>query len=386
MSSPPTALRRAARDAFDDCQRLFNASTNYWRLGNTFDTLIDYALYDPSVAGELGAKAQQKYTAMGDASWFDDYGWWGIAAAKAYSTRVLPSPEWYSGLRDHCWNRMRPGAQVWALADKTLFRDYAPRFDGGVWNSFWKPTAGAPEWANQCPPCTPGYDLCGIQNTVTNGLFLILCARVSAAGGPAEAWNDAQREYRFLQDWFGFSDPQARLLKTVPNGVLVRERVGSFANGTTKCGFVPDFAWAGDQGLILGGLVDLMSRWQAHPAGYGPALNLAKQILSGVKTGGLFRPDGTLLPWTGGDAPGGDNCDYLTGIGVFLRYLLYALRNNADLKPVIVREYRDLVLENAMLTPYDDAGCTKDSHTDHKMTVATNRLASLVAALELSKG
>ena len=43
------------------------------------------------------------------------------------------------------------------------------------------------------------------------------------------------------------------------------------------------------------------------------------------------------------------------------------------------------VLENAMQPPYDDPGCTTDCCTDHKMTVATNRLAALVAAIALSE-
>lgn len=387
MSSPSNGLRQTAREAFDHCEQLFSASTNYWRLGNTLDTLIDYALFDPSVAAELGARAQQKYSSMGDASWFDDYGWWGIAAAKAYSTGVLPDRDWYRGVRDNCWDRMRLGATVWEKADQSEYSDYAPRFPGGMWNSFWPRTTGVPAWANQCEPCAHDYYLCGIQNTVTNGLFLVLCARITAANGPAEAWADAQREYRFLRDWFDFVDLDARLLMDVTNGVLVRERVGSFANGNAKCGFNRDFAWAGDQGLILGGLVDMMSRWRTSDSvAYSEGLALARQILGGVTSGGLFRPDGTLLPWTGGGAPGDDDCDYLTGIGVFLRYLLYAFRNNADLKPLIVHEYRDLVRENAMRPPYSGSSCTTDSQTDRDMTIATNRLAALVAAIELSNG
>lgn len=381
MSSSSIDLRRAAREAFDHCEQLFNASHSYWRLGNTFDTLIDYALIDPTVAGNLGEKAQEKYESQGPPSWFDDYGWWGIAAAKAYSTRVFPNSEWFRGVRDHCWERMRPGATVWENADQTLWKSCAPRFSGGMWNSFWTGTTTAPSWAHQCDPCSSG--LCGIQNTVTNGLFLILSLRIAAQGGPPEARADAERELRFLQDWGEVPDPDTRLLKEVPNGVLFRERVGTFANGNRMCGFASDRAWAGDQGLMLGATVDWMAQEHANQETYILTENPALRLLTGVKSGGLFLADGTLLPWVGG-APGGDYCDYLTGIGVFLRYLLYAFRNNAELRPLIVQEYRDLVLKNAMQPPYDDPDCG-ENQTEHEMTLATNRLAALLAALELSR-
>ncbi len=59
---------------------------------------------------------------------------------------------------------------------------------------------------------------------------------------------------------------------------------GSQTNGsyTCVCGYQSELAWAGDQGIILGGLVDRLNLIGPNNPNYQGILQLAKDIASGV--------------------------------------------------------------------------------------------------------
>ena len=89
---------------------------------------------------------------------------------------------------------------------------------------------------------------------------------------------------------------------------------------------------------------------------------------------------GVLQPWTSGD--GGDPGDYATGIGVFMRYLLYADQRNVLGMRKITRgtDYQKLIDANVQAVlnntvPRDDA--------EDRLTHLTNCLAILVAAIAM---
>ncbi len=81
----------------------------------------------------------------------------------------------------------------------------------------------------------------------------------------------------------------------------------------------PSLAWAGDQGLIVGGLID---RTILEPKAYAETVPLARTILRGSRDTSSI-PAASSSPGSERDglgAPGGDVDDYMTGPGVFMRY------------------------------------------------------------------
>ncbi|HEX6432312.1 MAG TPA: hypothetical protein VF008_31685 [Niastella sp.] len=357
--------------------RVFMGSTNYWMAGNVFDTTLDYMLLamhnniitPQEVDGVMAYVAKnydlafQSYNATynyytndngtqgGPTSqnpaepngfWYDDYGWWGIASAKVYA------PEYqnifrnyvsqYKSLAGACWHVMNNGFQVdpnrpiqwgapnvWAKCDKTKFGQYEPRVNGGVWQ------------CDMNDQYDPGTAVLGpFQNTVVNGLYLVLALRMDKA---INTTTQIAREYQFLTTWcFDSSIPTVDQLyySFGTNTGLVLERVATYKNGQPvqpvewreqHC------AWCGDQGLILGAMVDYLN---LQP-GAVPARNLIVGILQGVAS--HMQLNSILSPWypLTSDNPlkEADAPDYASGIGVYMRYLLYAYNNNATVQQMV---------------------------------------------------
>ncbi|HEX6368363.1 MAG TPA: hypothetical protein VF006_05490 [Longimicrobium sp.] len=377
-------LQQQATQTYEQLKGNFQSDTSMWRLGNTLDTLLDYvAEVDPTAAGEVAELAMDKFQML-DGAWFDDYAWWGIASVKASQMQFPAVPPNKPG--PYTWNFKRIAQSMWGImdgnapyaweratpADQTA---YSPRYEGGVWNGDWPGSRWNAGFAVQ----EEGGGLSGIQNTVTNGLYLVLASRLYLASGTEAYLNSARREFGFLHTWFDHPDPALRLLdRQGEHAALVRERV-SVVGGATDPYFQANLHWAGDQGLVLGGLVDLMSAMgPTHPDDYQALLALARTIMKGVRTN-LSVLD-VLNPWTPGqNAPGGDPADYFTGIGVYMRYLLYAFRNNPDLAADMAAEdYQSFLLAN-VANPYPDPSYPPDSMTEN-----TNKLAVLLAAIAVS--
>ena len=373
MSSDSDRYRAAALQGFLLLKPIFARNGNFWRLGNSFDTIIDFfGFVDSGEAKAFAGCALDRYETTGG-DWFDDFGWWGIAALKA-SQRPNLFPGFADRFKDiaaSAWRTMADNApKVWAKADQEKYADYAPRFEGGVWNA---------HWTDDCNPIDPCNDLQGIQNTVTNGLFLILAARLGCIGR-ADCQQAANRQYAFLRQWFEVKAPAERLLAPCPDsgdGAFVRERVSVYASGAPTHAYRPSLAWSGDQGLILGGLIDRMI---LEPRAYAETAPLARTILRGARAT-LVDADGILQAWQerdGRGAPGGDVDDYMTGPSVFMRTLLYAYRANPDLKTFLQQAgYLDVVRANAekACEPLDPG--TDD---DRALILLTNNLATLTAA------
>ena len=132
------------------------------------------------------------------ACWYDDYGWWGISALKASQhpgmfnagdTKYVPG---FASICNLCWDTMHyRGTAVWAnnQNDPTV-APLRPRFDGGVWNCDWtgrKHVRSHQRSARTADELhlivTKEQTLSGIQNTVTNGLYLVLASRLFEATG-----------------------------------------------------------------------------------------------------------------------------------------------------------------------------------------------------------
>jgi hypothetical protein len=389
-AAPIDDYRKAAKEKFAYVKGHmgdFAAWKLSWKLGNSLDTLIDCLVHvDSSGAEKFGQDASALCMDFlngrdPDWVWFDDYGWFVISADRAslfFSGKVRKE---FEGIRDACWERFKNAAHTWCWRRPGTFSEYGPVVVlGGVWNTLWKGTSndhlgdkedGDPSWKA----------IGGKQNTVTNALYLICAQRRGDDGVAAD-------QYGFLEAWLSSQQRPNLWWPQNNGGALVRERVSRVGNGKPAPGFQKDWAWTGDQGLILGGLIDRIAKGQNA----AKALTYAEALLTGVRLS-LVETNGLLLPCTitgtpphlHGKPP--DRADYATGTGVFWRYLLQAWNlNNPDLRRVLgSEEYKKFVQTNAdaALAP-DKAALAPDkdglAHI-HKGDMLINQLAVLVAAI-----
>lgn len=397
MSISPADLRNAALAAYADLKKCFSnphAENTFWRCGHSFDSVVDYFTYvDASDANNFAPHALGQYAPQPQ-DWWDDYGWWGIAGLKAASAGVFTSAyvaKFRTEIISAAWKKMADNAPYgWQRADQQKFADWAPLIDGGVWNHVVD---------DQFHP--GGKDqLGGRQNTVTNGLYLVLAQRLALAGElpPSIA---AGKEYQFLKNWF---DPPATLRVTPEYALMnnyakgkavVRERVSEFKPTTNKGNhyvdpaFRSELAWAGDQGLILGGLVDRMRIVGKTSLEYPVLLAMARKLIAGTKdylAPSISNPPGVLCPWwpftdaPHQGAPGDDQNDYWTGPAVYMRYLLNAFQNEDLRNDILKPDYQSFIRANAqcVLDSPDrpQTFCPVDRVVDQ-----TNNLAILVAAI-----
>ena len=437
-------LEASAHDAYQKLLVFFERSENFWQLGNAFDTMTDYLLLarnkypdtqDSFIAFLVGIafqKYQDTQSGSAPACWYDDYGWWGIASVKAYDPayasifaagtsdslvgrfRYVALQSWetmHRGKRDGVHkgaprvfenrdNQSRFDPQPGPPVFGTDFR--APRFEGGVWqydlfqNARRDYTAAEGGWIWQGPPeCNPGTNpsdpaLVGVtlgpyQLTVVNGLYFVLALRLRAAGvaeGTGRAANDL---HGFLTQWFGLG-PSESLLSTFNDGTaLVRERVSTYADGHMVENWDSETCWGGDQGLILGGLVDYVA---LHP-GDQVSRTVARQLVSGVKAHMGPNDSYVIDPWfpttgyecakfpsRGNKLECWDLGDYKCGSGVFMRYLFHAYQQkHSPIKALVkTKDYQDFLRQAAQKACAVNQGDLFDS---------LNVLATLTTAIQL---
>ncbi|MGA7219811.1 MAG: hypothetical protein WBX38_15945 [Candidatus Sulfotelmatobacter sp.] len=386
--------RSAAHDAYEKLKDIFKCKDPedpkcykvYWRLGHSFDTIIDYLAISPTEDRDFGQIAIDAYNrSTGSACWYDDFSWWGVASLKAIHLNLFPNSGGLKLILEQCWNVGYNNApNVWTYnSNKPEFKHLEPRFPGGVWNADWTKPGPLHPCGNM--PIQPADDLHlgGIQNTVTNGLYFILATRLDLDTHSELYRKAAKAEYDFLNKWFTVNDhgnSDHDLRKYVEGGALIRERVATFANLEEVPGYNPRAAWAGDQGIILGGLVDRMRVVTSGSPDYVFLLERAKEIAAGVKSVVTTYDKGILKAWVNSTPePDPDPEDYATGPGVYWRYLLHAYQYNKELKEHFrATGQTDFVLKNA-----ENTDRVPDSDD---LVHLTNRLAVLVAAIVMSQG
>src|SRR5215207_6945788 len=86
----------AAREKFEALKKLYASNdtlpggASFWKLGNSFDTMIDFLdTIDNSSAHDVAQMAvKQLYASLKhidggfDGAWFDDFGWWSVATQR----------------------------------------------------------------------------------------------------------------------------------------------------------------------------------------------------------------------------------------------------------------------------------------------------------------
>jgi hypothetical protein len=372
--------RKAARRTLGLLTSVPAGNLSYWQLANSFDTMIDCLDHvDEGAAGDVSAMVSEQYdpalkkmdrerhevARAYDAAWFDDFGWWTIATLRAESRPYFNEgfKRTLGSWRDECWSRFTENAPYvwrWRPQHPGPYEGYRPAFDGGVWNTYWAGTSPDHKGPRSDGPGTG--DLAGIQNTVTNALYLMAAQRVGAA-------DDAEREFGFLHAWFNAArDPLWWPVGT--DAALVRERPSHFADGSKAPGFEPDWAWTGDLGLVLGALVDRMQR---QPGERKELLRRTRELLMGART--ALVSDGVLQPWKGDDVPGDANGEYRTGTGVFWRNVLHAWMTEPELHADLTAPGFQQVLRASA-----NAALAAESDDTRNGTELTNDLAVLVAA------
>jgi predicted alpha-1,6-mannanase (GH76 family) len=263
---------------------LYASPSGWWNAANAITALVNFehvakdATY-VSVIANTFAKAQTGSSGHLNFTnaFYDDTGWWGLAWIEAYDLT---------------------GNQAYLSMAETIFI-----YMTGGWDTA---TCGGGMWWNT----THTY-----KNAITNELFLTMAAKLAnRTSGDASAgylaW--AQKEWT----WFLASG-------MINSSGLIND--GLNASNPAACRNNNGIVWSYNQGVILGGLVEL-SQATSDPTLLARGQSIASAVLS--PNSGMLTPNGILVDHgvSGGDAP--------QFKGIFLRNLmaLYAGDPSAQLK------------------------------------------------------
>jgi hypothetical protein len=458
MSNATEQLKQEANRLFtDEIYPSWKNAGNVWRTACAMDTLLDYFMICEVDPASYEAAAINALDPTKGGNWWDDFGWIGIAALRSADQNLFPEsrtdflkiainawaymygPGWSQSSTDvypftdaqlrgwstfaqkHSTNSGAPNvwkdiAQTWHGITDQQKMERQPRYSpGGIWN--------APITGDDAPVPVPSYQgtqayVSPIQNTVTNAVFTILSLRLYEASKNADfgsvfqestldtaaclqAWKD---QIAWFDLWMlQTAAPDQSLILKSGGGALVRERASTFIS-LWDSAYDKDWAWTGDQGLLLGALRE------GGSAGYveSDAFALYRDIVDGVFDNG-YQPrtyggkiSGTfLLPWVGIGAadpyntgvPQNDSPDYQTGTGVFMRYLLQAYQADPS---ILEQGHKEMIIASANCIIQPGFGTEADPYGDcdpytsigesdaDEITAYVNRLAELLLAIQVS--
>jgi len=418
MIYPIEQYEKQAATAFSNLLKTFKGWGNGWQVGNVFDTLTDYVRRYPKAEptpGAVVAAARERWAnsgLQGSMCWYDDWGWWGIASVKAYyyDYRDIFGTYWleFQDLANSCWNVMyagkpdkktykyKGGPNVWDNRDDGSMPGYftssagwaVPRFPGGVWQyDMFHDTRPEP------PECAPGSSnpsdpkkcrLGPFQNTVMNGLYFVLAVRLVLESTGSGAPDAIKNELVFLNTWFKQAGDESLLQSFSDGSMLVRERVATYASadgGKTFPaveGYTAKGQWGGDQGLILGGLLDYLQLVPSAPLVQSQAVAIARGVLLH-----MTDANGIMKPFSDGFDDQGDYDDYSCGSGVFWRYLLRGFNHNTALR----KEMLDLIAKHPETNPIYKSAENPYAYApaNHELFKEFNALSVLLTAIEILK-
>ena len=114
MMADADDFREPAKRTYVDLKEAWEQKgSDFWRLGHSFDSVIDYlATVDRTEASDFAELALTKYLEGGGA-WYDDFAWWGIAGMRAaqrpvrlaqfgfppFCARLLEDARWQRSVR-----------------------------------------------------------------------------------------------------------------------------------------------------------------------------------------------------------------------------------------------------------------------------------------------
>ena len=187
----------------------------------------------------------------------------------------------------------------------------------------------------------------GVKNTVTNVLFFLLSCRIYRLTLEENRVDNekylemAYRQWVWFDSWFKL-EKYDYLEKLNSGGALVQERPTAFFEGsgykdTTHPTWEKGWVWAGDQGMLLAALSDMLAikndlvQWiiknKADTAFSGAAFektvkNYIHLLSKGIKSALTGNTDNIIreAPFHASFGPEFGN-DYLAGRGIMMRYL-----------------------------------------------------------------
>lgn len=217
-----------------------------------------------------------------------------------------------------------------------------------------------------------------------NGLYFELALRLllknEGKGTPKAVYN----ELAFLVNWINLLGDHSLLQRFSDDITLVRERVATYASpqGNEDYplveGYHPGDAWCGDQGLILGGLLDFLLTGAKDPHIQALAIAIARGVLLR-----MVDANNVVMPYSRGFDVHNDPDDYSCGSGVFWRYLLRGFNQNAALR----KEVLDMIRENPAGNPIVMSADNPYAHApfNHDLFREFNALSVLLTAIEILK-
>lgn len=279
-----TLAARTLQTWYNSTTGLYAAPSGWWNAANAITALVNFervtndTTYESAIANTF-AKAQTGSSGHPHFTndYYDDTGWWGLAWIDAYD---LTGEQQYLSMAESIFTYMTGG---WDTAT----------CGGGLW---WNTTHT-------------------YKNAITNELFLTLAAKLAnrTTGSVSRsylAW--AQREW----EWFLASG-------MIDASGLIND--GLNASNPSACVNNHRVVWSYNQGVILGGLVEL-SKASSDPTLLARAQSIATAAIAPKSP--LMNANGILIDHrvSGGDAP--------QFKGIFMRNLmaLYAVAPNTQFK------------------------------------------------------
>lgn len=254
-----------------------------------------------------------------DDKWIDDFGWWGLLGVNAYEFL------------------MKVGDYDLAQAYLKLSKEC---FDIMI-NVGYDVTKGIKPVENGCRNTTILLQNEGVKNSVVNALLLLLSTKLYRLnmeknfGDQDRFLKMAYQQWTWFSKWFDLSEYQ--YLKTFKGNVdaaLIGERPLAFFDDsnyqtTNHPDWAPNWIWSGDNGLLLGGLLDLIAVKDHLSASvsefnaeiFNKKINFAvNKLIQGIQKG-MIGKDGIFHepPCLSSYATNGK--DYFVGRGILVRYM-----------------------------------------------------------------
>lgn len=317
---------------YSQSRGLYAAPSGWWNAANTITVLANYSKatgssqYASVLANTFANANKANGTANFINSYNDDEGWWALAWIDSYDLT---------------------GTASYLTMAQSIFADMAGQWDtttcgGGIW---WSKNGGGT-----------------YKNAIANELFLSVAAslanRVSDPTQKAQYLAWAQKEWQ----WF-------KATGMINSQNLVND--GLTSTNPNACTNNGNRTWSYNQGVILGGLVEL------YNADKDATLLPQAQAIAGAAIASL-APNGILADPTvsGGDAP--------QFKGVFTRNLmyLYAAAPNAQYK-TFVDANANSIWTNDRGGSYEFGGLWQGPFDSGDATRQTSALDTLVAAANM---
>ncbi|KAM3097003.1 glycoside hydrolase family 76 protein [Phormidesmis sp. 146-12] len=281
--SPSVAAGMAALQAFYNLSTGLWNTTGWWNSANALETTIDYATITQTIpyrGNVFNTFEKNKHTNFLNPWFYDDEGWWALTWIRAYDVT---------------------GQRRYLEMSKTIFENMTQGWDatcgGGIW------------WHKRRQ----------YKNAITNELFLSIAAKLHRRSSTqAEAvyyLNWAQREW----EWF-------RNTGMINSDNLVNDGLDDACRNNGKT------IWTYNQGVILGGLVDLYHSTK-DPTLLAQAEAIADAAIQKLAPNGILQEPCEINRDCGADGP--------QFKGIFMR-------NLSDLYQTLPKpEYKDFITQNA---------------------------------------